>query len=464
MAIYCLVIGYLLSTDVVLMVTTRKQEQERQSAPRIKRSVVLPDGRHIEIRSALKPTVNAPRTETPIDPARTERRVRYNSNHNEVRLYSPTALDFDDSDAEGDDSVSVVPSVKYRRNSINTASKYDVFVGIAAILAWMLASGKLIFINKSILVDKGFAFPFCLTAIDQGGSTLLAWLAGKTDLVSMRSTSPLAPHRRLRDIIPVVMAFAASLFFGNFAYLGLSVAYINILKALTPAVTLIITVILGIEKLSAWLLMATMLISWGTALATAAENGEGTFHWVAFASFSFSLVAEAFRVILIERLLQKRKPNMRNEANKTRPFNSLELMVHLGPLTTVVLAVCSLVFEQELWFTDKISNLLHLPNEFIASAVSSFLVNLFSYNALRKTSGTTFKVAGVVRNILVVWTAVSVGDKLTRRELVGYAVSLIGFIMFIAGRMQLKGRDIVNRKGVGCAEVQVQTRSRTRRT
>lgn len=72
----------------------------------------------------------------------------------------------------------------------------------------------------------------------------------------------------------VAACFAASLFLGNFAYLGLSVAFINMLKALTPVATLAASLVLGLESLSPVLVLSTALIAVGTSTATAQVGPE----------------------------------------------------------------------------------------------------------------------------------------------------------------------------------------------
>lgn len=134
----------------------------------------------------------------------------------------------------------------------------------------------------------------------------------------------------------VAAAFAASLFFGNAAYLGLSVAFINMLKALTPVATLLTGYCLGGGAPSPGLIAATALIAAGTATATAQEATTSHFSAVAFASFALSIVFEAIRMVLSERLLQSK--------TGTR-MSAVELMAHVGPLTGLMLAAGSALVE-----------------------------------------------------------------------------------------------------------------------
>lgn len=68
----------------------------------------------------------------------------------------------------------------------------------------------------------------------------------------------------LKKLSPVVLCCAASMYFGNAAYMHLSVAFIQILKAFTPAITLLLAAAFGIESLRPTLLMSVLLIALGT--------------------------------------------------------------------------------------------------------------------------------------------------------------------------------------------------------
>ena len=74
------------------------------------------------------------------------------------------------------------------------------------------------------------------------------------------------------------------------------------------------------------------------------------------------------------------------------------------------------------------------PWEFALAALASFLVNLSTFLAIRHVSATSFKVAGCLKNMLVVWGGILQGDVVTPRELQGYAISLAGFLLYSFAR------------------------------
>ena len=93
------------------------------------------------------------------------------------------------------------------------------------------------------------------------------WTLARLGLVRVRSRTALGATVGQHSV--VACCFAASLFLGNVAYLGLSVAFIAILKSLTPLATLVAGLAMGLEKMSLSVGLATALIALGTMIATA---------------------------------------------------------------------------------------------------------------------------------------------------------------------------------------------------
>lgn len=65
-------------------------------------------------------------------------------------------------------------------------------------------------------------------------------------------------------LAPIIACTAATMFWGNAAYMHLSVSFIQILKAFTPALTLIIGASVGVERLRLGLVVSVLLIALGT--------------------------------------------------------------------------------------------------------------------------------------------------------------------------------------------------------
>jgi drug/metabolite transporter (DMT)-like permease len=75
------------------------------------------------------------------------------------------------------------------------------------------------------------------------------------------------PPSKLSDwakLAPIIGCTVLTMFWGNLAYMHLSMSFIQILKAFTPAVTLLIGAGAGVEQLRGTLVAAVLLIAIGT--------------------------------------------------------------------------------------------------------------------------------------------------------------------------------------------------------
>ncbi|KAL6777451.1 hypothetical protein ACKKBF_B21540 [Auxenochlorella protothecoides x Auxenochlorella symbiontica] len=244
---------------------------------------------------------------------------------------------------------------------------------------------------------------------------------GRLGLVRLRPRTSLGTRPRQHAL--VAACFAASLFLGNAAYLGLSVAFIGILKALAPVATLGASLALGLERMSLPVGLATALIAAGTMLATAQEAASSHFSVLAFAAFATSVGFEALRVVLTERLLA-------GEGAAPR-MSAAEVLVYIGPLTGLMLLAGSVLVEgPHILRRVQGGELAALAPALALASGVSVLVNLFCYWAISATSSTTFKVVGCLKNSVVVALGVAAGDPMTARELQGYGISMLGFGLY----------------------------------
>ena len=146
---------------------------------------------------------------------------------------------------------------------------------IYALLAWSAASAALVFMNKRLLVDAGFKYPFALTGAGQLVSAAAAVAASRSGLWRGMPIGPLPRPfgAAVAALGPSVLCSAATLYFGNAAYLTLSLTFIQMLKVLMPAFTQSAAAAAGLERPTPRLVSSVVLILVGSAAATAAEAG-----------------------------------------------------------------------------------------------------------------------------------------------------------------------------------------------
>ena len=403
--------------------------------------VTLPGGRLIKSALKSQPTkskgvggADDPAT-TPAD-AGIKKRVRIHSRDNTVHVFERSQVT-EDAGYDSDGALSGFRALDYaimalgrdraaaseRRGGAEDDDGSRHAAAVASLLAWAVASSWLIFFMRDMMTEKGMPFPLFLPAVSQLGAAGMAWAAGWMGLVSVRPWPP------ARDVIcrllPLALSGSACMYLGNFAYLGLSIAFLSILKALTPAVTLMLSAAAGTERFTAFAFAATLLIAYGTAVATIQETTHNVnFHWPSFISFTSSILFEALRVVFAARLL----------GGMAQPYNPIEVLAHVGLLVCAITAVGSWVLERHVLALVGVRGLAALAPELALVCVLSFLVNVMSYVAIRCTSSTTFKVAGCFKNVVVLWLGVLGGDVVTPQQLQGFGLSTGGFLLYTWAR------------------------------
>ena len=130
------------------------------------------------------------------------------------------------------------------------------------ILQWVFFSSSIILFNKYILSSLHFPYPATLVLIHMlfaSACMTAAKLAGWADI-------PALEFRQWRaQILPVGLCFAVSLALGNAAYLYITVAFVQMLKAATPIAVLLCSFAFGLEKPSVRLAVFIVLIAVGIA-------------------------------------------------------------------------------------------------------------------------------------------------------------------------------------------------------
>ncbi|GFR52179.1 hypothetical protein Agub_g14716 [Astrephomene gubernaculifera] len=303
-----------------------------------------------------------------------------------------------------------------------------LLVGVLATGLWMLFSSAVIILNKS-LYRRGFAYPSTVTGVGQFFSALSGLLLARLAGPSQRLRPPPPARTFCRALLPIAGCTAATMYLGNLAYLHLSVAFIQILKAFTPAITLLLCLAAGLER-PAWPLVGAVgMIAGGTAGAVLVESGTPAFSGLGLAAFMGSSLTEAARVVGAELLKDGSQ------------YNTAESLVYVGGPTALLLLAAAAIWEWPAMLAATYASTAERPMGlalvaadpwvFLAAPAVSSLVNASCFFAVYATSSLTFKVAGCVKNVAVVWYGVLAhGDTVTALQAAGYGVSTAGFMLY----------------------------------
>lgn len=214
-------------------------------------------------------------------------------------------------------------------------------------------------------------------------------------------------------------------------------SFIQIIKAAAPAFTLTLCMLAGMEQFSLLVAVSVLMVSCGTGLATLVESGTGAFSWLGFACIFFSTFLEAVRVVMTQQLLGSLR------------FNAVEVVVWLGPPTALILFTGSFIWEREGLMSYGFALIGEKPLWYLGAVSLGFVVNVAAALGIQTTSSLTFKVVGCVKNTLVVWWGILLGDRVEGLQMLGYTASLAGFLLY--SRMKIAQKQSAIHKQIKTA-------------
>lgn len=294
-------------------------------------------------------------------------------------------------------------------------NKQHLLTYIYLLLYTTLSSGVILY-NKWFLSTRYFNFPYpiTLTMIHMGFSGAVAFFL-------IRVVKVVAPIKMtfkiyMTCVVPISAFFASSLWFGNTAYLYISVAFIQMLKALMPVATFLVAVLWGTDVLRCDVFLNMVLISVGVAISSYGEihfNMMGTLYQV------MGIVAEALRLVLTQVLLQKKG-------------------LTLNPITTLYyIAPCSFVFLFIPWYilespAIEVAQIQFNFWIFFSNALSALALNISTFLVIGRTGAVTIRVAGVMKDwiLIALSTIIFPESVITGLNITGYAIALCGVVVY----------------------------------
>ncbi|KAF9666731.1 hypothetical protein SADUNF_Sadunf16G0259200 [Salix dunnii] len=280
-------------------------------------------------------------------------------------------------------------------------------VTYAYILLYIALSSGQIFFNKWVLSSKeiNFPYPLGLTLLHMVFSSVLCFVLTKVFKV-MKVEEGMTLEIYTNSVIPIGATFAMTLWLGNTAYLYISVAFAQMLKAIMPVAVFVLGVAAGLEMMNCRMLFIMSVISFGVLVAS---YGEININWIGVVYQMGGVVGEALRLIFME-ILVKRKG------------------LKLNPVS--VIALCLFIpwifLEKPRMEAHGTWNLQ--PVVLILNSLCTFALNLSVFLVISHTSALTIRVAGVVKDwVVVLMSALLFADtKLTIINLFGYAIAIAG--------------------------------------
>ncbi|KAJ8592948.1 TPT-domain-containing protein [Rhizopogon salebrosus TDB-379] len=287
----------------------------------------------------------------------------------------------------------------------------------AIIPVWIVLSSGVIIYNNYIYNTLHFKYPVFLVTWHLTFAAIgTRVLQRTTHLLDGAKDIPVSKDMFFRSILPIGLLFSGSLILSNTAYLYLSVAYIQMLKAFTPVAILLITWIFRLSEPSRELLLIVLMISSGVALAS---KGERWFSLIGFLIQAGGVGFEATRLVLIQTLLHGLKMD---------PLVSL----HLYAPVCALINLCVIPFTEGLEPFSVVWGMPHItPFLLITNALLAFLLNIAAVYLVGVGSGLVLTLAGVFKDVLLVTGSVVIwGGEVSLMQAGGYSIALCGLVIF----------------------------------
>lgn len=187
----------------------------------------------------------------------------------------------------------------------------EAAMSVVACLVYLTVGPTLILVNRHILKEVGFNFPMALSGLGLVGASLSSVVLMKVcRVVEPRQSHLITPRFVLLNLAPIGAAMSATLACGNAVYLFLPVGFIQMLKAFTPTVTLLMLCLLRVEMPSPLVSLTVVGMCAGTAAATL---GAAELNVMGLLIMLASETAEALRLVLTQKLLQNNNFGVRQK-------------------------------------------------------------------------------------------------------------------------------------------------------
>jgi len=284
-------------------------------------------------------------------------------------------------------------------------------------ILYLLIGPTLIVVNRNILKELHFDYPMCLSGLGLLFTSIVCVSAVGLGAVNLEHSQRVTLRFACFNLMPVGAAMASTLGFGNAVYLYLPVGYIQMLKAFTPVVTLVLLCLSGIEVPSQRVALSVVGICAGTAIASL---GEGSVTVVGLSIMLAAEMSEAVRLVLAQKLLKNLKMGV------------IEGQFWMAPISVAWLFGGAALLElPRMREANAFAIVAANPWHFSLSASLGLCVNMAAFLVIKSTSSVMLKVLGTARNAgLVVFGALVLGERVTALEAFGYGCSLVAFTAY----------------------------------
>ncbi|KAL8102879.1 putative sugar phosphate/phosphate translocator At3g11320 [Apium graveolens] len=300
------------------------------------------------------------------------------------------------------------------------------FYTIWLISAWYSSNIGVLLLNKYLLSNYGFKYPFFLTMCHMTACSLLSYVAvAWMELVPMQT---IRSWVQFFKISALSFVFCASVVSGNISLRYLPVSFNQAIGATTPFFTAVFAYLITMNT-EALLVYATLVpVVTGVIIAS---GGEPSFHLFGFIMCVGATAGRALKTVLQGVLL----------SSEEEKLNSMNLLLYMAPIAVALLLPVTLYMEGNVvGITLALASIdFRIVWYLLFNSTLAYFANLANFMVTKHTSALTLQVLGnakgavaVVVSILIFKNPVSVTGML------GYALTVFGVILYSEAKKRSK--------------------------
>jgi drug/metabolite transporter (DMT)-like permease len=284
------------------------------------------------------------------------------------------------------------------------------------VVAWFVAGFSMVLFNKQILSNSEFFYPFFLTSCHNLFGTIAFRILYYTnpDLFPAVRDNAVTMGMIKRYLLPVTLLFAVALVAGNAAYNYISLAYIQMLKSITPVPIFIVACLTGRETPTTFQFALVVVICLGVFVASV---GELKFTWIGFGLQTGAMLCDVGRITLTDQIFFQTK------------LDPLSVVFYNSPLAFIWLGLGFLVFESHRMDVSKLTP--SFCAVLLANALMAVFVNLSGIFLIKRTSAMVIALAGLLKDIILVVSSWAIfGAPISQMQMIGYTITVAGLMVY----------------------------------
>lgn len=309
---------------------------------------------------------------------------------------------------------------------------------------WFVLNIILTLMNKGMMHFCHFTFPVALSFIHQSMSTFLSFFmqaTGAIKFVEEEEQPPGIPNFEKKIMIRILslsLLFTANIVFGNISLYFCSVSFVQIVRAIIPMVTMILSLIVLKSKYTLQHYLSCAVVCVGVCFSCLGESSHTT---LGLFITIIGCVLSSSKSIFVKQSL-----------GGVYKISSSNLLLRMSPVSAIeMFALSSIMGEpKKMVVSEKYTSNLIAILLILSTGVIAYFLNLTNFLATKYTSPLTVTIAGCVKQVVTIILSVLIFDKsITLLNALGIVITMAGslwysLLKFIQKKEEPKREDEVS--------------------